>query len=68
MTATDVEGAIVGDIIKKGVQEGDQDHAQAPAVMSVEAKIENSRMDIVTINTNEPKYLKIKLIKVIRPR
>ena len=56
MTAIEIEGATVRDIIKEEAQGGDRDHAQAPTVMSVGAKIRNSRMTIVTENTAEIKF------------
>ena len=64
MTVIEIERAIVRDIIKKEARGGDQDLAQAPAVMSAEAKIRNSRTIIATENTDEIKFQKSKLIKI----
>ena len=68
VTAIEIKGAIVRDIIKNEVQGGDRDHAQAPAVMPVGAKIRNSLKITVTENTDEIKFQKSKLIKVRHPQ
>ena len=67
VTAIEIEGAIVRDIIKKEALGGDRDHDQVPAVMPVGAKTRNSRKIIVIENRDEIKFQKSKLIKIRNP-
>ena len=65
VTTIETEGAVARDIVKKEAQEEDQDHAQAPAVMPVGARIRSFRTVIAaTEKTNGIKNLENKLIKI----